>query len=113
MKHGLSIALLLALANGAAAATLDSVVGAVDMFYGCIVFLMQLGFAMVEVGAVSGKNINNILIEGTLDILVCAIMFWAMGFAIAFGGGAPGSFIGGEGYWFGSCLDGFPETGYA
>ena len=66
-----------------------------------------------QVGAVSQKNINNIIIKGTLDILVCAIMFWAIGFAIAFGGGAPGSFIGGEGYFFGSCLDGFPETGYA
>ena len=37
-----------------------------------VVFLMQLGFAMVEVGAVSAKNINNILIKGTVDILVAA-----------------------------------------
>jgi len=84
---------------------------AIDIFYymmcGCMVFLMQLGFAMVEVGSVNQKNINNIILKGTLDILICAISFWAMGFAVAFGGG--GRFIGGEEYWFGSCLDGYIE----
>uniref|UniRef100_A0A7S2G2J5 Ammonium transporter AmtB-like domain-containing protein n=1 Tax=Haptolina brevifila TaxID=156173 RepID=A0A7S2G2J5_9EUKA len=64
---------------------------------------------MVEVGSVNSKNINNIILKGTLDILICAISFWAMGFAIAFGPG--GRFIGGGEYWFGSCLDGFKEGG--
>eukprot|EP00947_MAST-08B_sp_MAST-8B-sp1_P003732 g3732.t1 len=83
---------------------------AIDVAYyflcGCMVFLMQLGFAMVEVGAVSKKNINNIILKGTLDILISALCFWAFGFSVAFGGGEAGSFIGGQSYLFGACLDG-------
>ena len=48
-------------------AELQAVKNAIDFFYymmaGCLVFLMQLGFAMVEVGAVSTKNIHNIIMS--------------------------------------------------
>jgi len=87
----------------------EQVIAALDITYyflcASMVFLMQLGFAMLEVGCVSEKNINNIILKGTLDIVIAALFFWAFGWAIAFGGGAAGSFIGGNIYWFGSCLD--------
>jgi len=105
------------------APTTQQVADATDFFYymmcGCMVFLMQLGFAMLEVGAVHKKNVNNIILKGTLDILICGIAWWAMGFAIAFGAPkyavARGEyrFIGGKynSYYFGNCLDGYKEDG--
>merc|ERR1719235_2840623 len=90
------------------ATKVDAVVTAIDFTYyflcASLVFIMQLGFAMLEVGAVSEKNINNIIVKGTLDIVLAALSFWAIGWAIAFGGGEAGSFIGGAEYYFASCL---------
>jgi len=87
---------------------------ATDIFYymicGCMVFLMQLGFAMLEVGTVSKKNINNIILKGTLDILIGGVCWWAVGFTVAFGGDYNGGFIGGPDYAFGRCLDGFGDN---
>merc|ERR1719235_1229423 len=91
------------------ATKVDAAVAAIDFTYyflcASLVFIMQLGFAMLEVGAVSEKNINNIIVKGTLDIVLAALSFWAFGWAVAFGGGEAGSFIGGAEYYFGSCLD--------
>ena len=92
-------------------AEIDSLAQAIDLTYyllcATLVFFMQIGFAMLEVGCVSSKNIKNIILKGTLDIAIGAISFWAVGFAIAYGG--SGKFIGGEEYFFGSCLDGSCE----
>ena len=60
--------------------------------------------AGTQVGCVHGKNINNIILKGTIDTCIAAIFFWAVGFGVAFGGGEPGSLVGGRGYFFGSCL---------
>lgn len=87
---------------------IDYLKSAIDITYyllcGCLVFYMQVGFSMLEVGCVSKKNINNIIIKGVLDIAVSAISFWAFGYAFAYGG--SGDFIGGKEYFFGKCLDG-------
>lgn len=73
-------------------------------FCACLVFFMQIGFAMLEVGCVSSKNIKNIILKGTLDIAIGALIWWAVGFAVAFGG--DDKFIGGEEHFFGNCLGG-------
>merc|ERR1719463_572210 len=61
----------------------DQLIAALDITYyflcASLVFLMQLGFAMLEVGCVSDKNINNIILKGTLDIVIAALFFWAFG----------------------------------
>jgi len=89
-------------------AKIAQVAAAVDLTYyllcAALVFFMQIGFAMLEVGCVSSKNIKNIILKGTLDIAIGAIAFWAVGYAIAYGG--SGKFLGGEQYFFGKCLDG-------
>jgi Amt family ammonium transporter len=50
-----------------------------------LVFFMQAGFAMVEVGFTRAKNASNILMKNLMDFSVGSIAFWACGFAIMFG----------------------------
>ena len=52
---------------------------------GCIVFLMQCGFAFLEAGAVRSKNTVNILIKNMLDCLIGGSSYWAIGWALAYG----------------------------
>ena len=79
--------------------SLELLANAVDTAWtiACATFvvMMQLGFAMLEVGSVNAKNINNIILKGTLDICIAAIAFWAIGYSIAFGGGGKAALAGG------------------
>ena len=64
---------------------------------------MQAGFAMLEVGSVRKKNSKNILVKNFMDACIGAIMWWAMGYAIAFGTDNDRNRFagGGDGYlWF-------------
>ena len=55
-------------------------------FAGTIIFLMQLGFAMLCAGCVRRKNVSNTLLKNVLDACGAAIAFFAVGYAFAFGG---------------------------
>lgn len=57
------------------------------------VFSMHTGFAMLSAGAVRSKNTKNILISIVLDACVCAMAWWFIGFAFAWGKSNDG-FIG-------------------
>lgn len=61
-----------------------------------LVFFMQAGFAMLEVGSINIKNTKNILIKNVFDASIGAICWWLLGWGFAFGGSAQG-FIGGFG----------------
>lgn len=63
---------------------------------GAIVFFMQAGFSMLEVGAVRQKNHINILYKNILDGSVAALGYWFIGYMFAFGNTA-GGFIGIQG----------------
>jgi len=52
---------------------------------GCIVFLMQCGFAFLEAGSVRSKNTVNILIKNMLDAFIGGVSYWAIGYALAYG----------------------------
>lgn len=52
---------------------------------GCIVFLMQCGFAFLEAGSVRSKNTVNILIKNMLDAFIGGVSYWAVGYALAYG----------------------------
>lgn len=76
-----------------------------------LVFFMQAGFAMVEVGLSRAKNAVAVLTKNFMDGLIGGLAFWAFGFAFMMGGSAlaPGldsgnAFIG---------LSGFMLTGSA
>ena len=55
------------------------------LFGAILVFFMQTGFAMLEVGSVQLKNTKNILIKNIIDAAVGAIAWWLVGYGIAFG----------------------------
>lgn len=66
-----------------------------------LVIFMQAGFALVEAGLTRGKNVANIFMKNLMDFAVGALLFFAVGYAIAFGGDFTGigGFFGGDG-WF-------------
>jgi len=51
------------------------------------IFFMQCGFGMLEAGAVRAKNTRNILMKNLLDTCFGTLVFWTIGWAIAWGGG--------------------------
>lgn len=52
-----------------------------------LVFVMQAGFAMVEVGFTRAKNSGNIIMKNMADFSLGTIFFWIVGFGLMFGSG--------------------------
>jgi ammonium transporter, Amt family len=52
-----------------------------------LVFFMQAGFMMLEAGFARTREVVNILQECIVDTCLCALVFWAWGFAFMFGRG--------------------------
>ncbi|HEY8495491.1 MAG: ammonium transporter [Bacillota bacterium] len=50
-----------------------------------MVFLMHLGFAMVESGFTRAKNTVNILMKNVLTVLIGVVTYYLVGFALMFG----------------------------
>src|SRR5919202_1337397 len=53
----------------------------------CLVLFMQAGFAMLEVGFSRMKNVGSVVAKILVNLAIAALLFWAVGFAIAFGAG--------------------------
>lgn len=77
---------------------------------GVLVFFMQAGFALVETGFHAAKNVVNILMKNSADIMIAAVAFWAVGFALMFGDG--NAFTGLSGFFLAGA-DASPATGDA
>ncbi|MFC6859244.1 ammonium transporter [Zunongwangia atlantica] len=60
---------------------------------GILVFFMQAGFTLVEVGFTRAKNTSNIIMKNLMDLSVGSLAFWAIGYTIMYGD-SIGSFIG-------------------
>src|SRR4029453_12748593 len=65
---------------------------------GCFVMFMQAGFAFLEIGFSRGKNAGNGGAQTLTNFSIAAILYWAVGFAFAFGG-ATGHIIGDTGFF--------------
>ena len=68
-----------------------------------IVLLMQAGFSLVEAGMIRAKSVANVIMKNLMDLCLGALAFFAVGFAIAFGGDMSGigKFIGCSGWFLG------------
>lgn len=53
----------------------------------CLVFVMQIGFAMCETGFTRAKNSGNIIMKNLADFCIGTIAFWLVGFGLMFGKG--------------------------
>ncbi len=76
---------------------------------GSLVMFMQAGFAFLEIGFSRGKNAGTVIAKILTNFSIAAIMYWAIGFAFAFGNG---KLIGNSGGFF---LSGFadPQKAFA
>src|SRR3954465_1134752 len=80
---------------------------------GCLVMFMQAGFAFLEIGFSRGKNPGTVIAKIVTNFSIAGIMYWAVGFAFAFGGGL-GHVIGTHGFLlraFGDPQQAFPVMG--
>src|SRR2546430_3529027 len=62
-----------------------------------LVMFMQAGFAFLEAGLTRMKNAAHIAGKNVLIFGICSLVYWAVGFGIAFGDG--GSFVGTAGFF--------------
>jgi len=80
---------------------------------GVLVMFMQAGFAFLEIGFSRGKNAGTIIAKILVNFSIAAILYWAVGFAFAFGGDL-GHVIGTHGFFlrdYGDPLKAFPIMG--
>ena len=61
-----------------------------------MVFLMQLGFALLETGLVRAKNAANIVAKNVADMSIGAVGYWAIGGTLAY---SAGTFAGTSGFF--------------
>ena len=59
----------------------------------CMVFLMQLGFSLLEAGLVRAKNTVNVIMKNYIDMCVGATGYWMIGYGMMYGLNSSG-FIG-------------------
>lgn len=73
-----------------------------------LVFFMQAGFTMVELGFTRAKNASNIIMKNLMDFCIGSLAFWAIGFGLMFGVTNTGWF-GTDGFFFSDFIkDGDP-----
>jgi len=63
------------------------------LFGSVLVFFMQTGFTMLEVGSVQHKNSKNIMVKNVFDAALGSTIFWLVGYGIAYGKD-DGEFVG-------------------
>ena len=74
-----------------------------------LVFAMQAGFVMLEVGFARKRETVNVLMECIFDTCLCGILFYAIGYAFMFSTG--NGFIGYHWFFLQGTPDMYPGTG--
>jgi ammonium transporter, Amt family len=95
--------------------TLEAVAGELNVTWVLVgtvlVFFMQAGFAFLEIGFSRGKNAGMGIAKILVNFSIASVVWWAAGFAIAFGGGG---WLAGDTGWlfqFGREVAGEAATG--
>ncbi len=78
---------------------------------GFLVFFMQAGFAMLEGGMIRETGVVNSLAENFMDACVTGIVFFIVGFGIAFGSAENSGFIPGFDLFLGGATGAGPGDG--
>jgi Amt family ammonium transporter len=76
-----------------------------------LVFFMQAGFMFLEAGFARTREVSNVMISCIADTCLCAILFWAFGFAFMFGNG--NKWIGHEFFFLNNAPATYGTTGVA
>ncbi len=63
-----------------------------------LVMFMQAGFAFLEAGLTRMKNVGHIAAKNVLLLGIASLVYWAVGYGLAFGDGGGGLF-GGSGFF--------------
>lgn len=66
-----------------------------------LVFFMQAGFALLELGYVRSKNCLNVVMKNAVDFCIAILCFLFIGFSLMFGK-SLGGYIGGDVIWLSS-----------
>ena len=64
---------------------------------GVLVIFMQAGFAFLEAGLTRMKNVGHIAAKNVLIFAIASVVYYIVGFGLAFGDGGDG-FVGGSGF---------------
>jgi Amt family ammonium transporter len=90
-----------ALASAADGPTLDDAVSSINTTWvivaGVLVMFMQAGFAFLEIGFSRAKNAGTGIAKILTNFSIASICYWAVGFALAFGG--AGTLAGTHGFF--------------
>ena len=86
-----------AFAQDAAATVQDNLNYVWTILAAVLVFFMQAGFALVEIGFTRAKNAVNIIMKNLMDVSVGGLVFYFIGFGLMFGTSA-GGWIGTDGF---------------
>ena len=90
-----------ALASAADGPSLDDAVSSINTTWvivaGVLVMFMQAGFAFLEIGFSRGKNAGTGIAKILTNFSIASIAYWAVGFALAFGG--AGTIAGTHGFF--------------
>jgi len=73
-----------------------------------LVIFMQAGFAFLEIGFSRGKNAGTVVAKILTNFSIAALLYWAVGFAFAFGNG---DLIGSQGFFLRAYGD--PQEAFA
>jgi len=73
-----------------------------------LVIFMQAGFAFLEIGFSRGKNAGTVVAKILTNFSIAALLYWAVGFAFAFGNG---DIIGSDGFFLRAYGD--PQEAFA
>ena len=96
------LAMLLLPASSMAATPVETVADELNttwvMVATALVFFMQAGFAFLEIGFSRGKNVGMGVAKILVNFSIGSLIWWALGFGIAFGGG--GWLVGDSGFFF-------------
>jgi len=82
--------------------SIEQIAGQLDVTWiivaACLVMFMQAGFAFLEIGFSRGKNVASGIAKILANFSIASIAWWAIGFAIAFGG--TSKIAGDSGFFF-------------